>query len=433
MLSPAGVKDTWASMFKKIKIEYVLTALLVLVAIFFIMGKRISLKRLNNNYQNSVNTMEENFRTLYLSKHLRVLSHNLNIHGGRHFLTKNEEDEEKFKENHKAFYSTIKTLEGSPAFVTNRSRQNLELLKNIQHEKTSFFYENINRSFKEKQVLLLSPQVRERNEELRYWLDHLIENEIKYNNKVREEILEYKDQVIGENNLISLFLILIAVSFAVIVFKLSRMLRLAHKDALGAIQSRDDILAIVSHDLKNPLSSISLNTDLMIKKMKRDQDEMMLKGLNNTKNAVETMKELIQDLLEQAKLEADKVELNIRKETFQDVLKEAEELLAPLSQSKSIEFVNHVPKETIEVKVDIKRLKQILSNLLSNAVKFSRKGEKVEVWASVKGSELKVSVQDHGLGIEEKDLPHVFRSFLAGQGHSKERHRFRSLYRQRAG
>jgi signal transduction histidine kinase len=226
--------------------------------------------------------------------------------------------------------------------------------------------------------------------------------------------------VVGENNLISLFLILIAVSFAAIVFKLSRMLRLAHKDALGAIQSRDVILAIVSHDLKNPLSSISLNTDLMIKKINADKNEMMLKGLNNTKNAVETMKELIQDLLEQAKLEANKVELDIRKEKFQDVLIEAEELLAPLSQSKSIEFVNYVPKETIEVKVDIKRLKQILSNLLSNAVKFSRAGEKVEVRASVKGSELKVSVQDHGVGIDEKDLPHVFGRFWQAKDIAKK-------------
>lgn len=91
----------------KTKIEYILSALLVLVAIFSILGKRITLNRLDKNYQNATGLLEENFRTLYLSKHLRVLSHNLNVHGTRYFLTQDEDDKKKLQENRTAFFSTI--------------------------------------------------------------------------------------------------------------------------------------------------------------------------------------------------------------------------------------------------------------------------------------------------------------------------------------
>ncbi len=407
-------------MIKKIKIEYILSALLVLVAIFSIWGKRVTLLRLDTNYQNSISTLEDNFRTLYLSKHLRVLSHNLNIHGTRHFLTKSKADEEKLEENRKAFFSTIKTLETAPAFTANEARRELERLATLQLERSKFLGENINLSFKEKQAILLSPRVKEKNEELRYWLDHLITSEINYYNKTRESLLEYKDQVMEENNLISFFLILISLSFAAIVFKLSRMLRLSHKDALKAIKSRDDILAVVSHDLKNPLSAISLNTELMIKRLGGGENEKTLRSLTQIKKAVETMKDLLQDLLDQAKLESGKIELDFQKENFQEVLKEAEDLLIPISQSKTIEVVNHVPSNPIIVEADKKRLKQILSNLISNALKFSRESGKVEIITSVKEDKLKVSIHDNGPGIAENDLPHVFDRFWQAKKTAKK-------------
>lgn len=407
-------------MLKKMKIEYILSAMLVLVAISSIWGKRVTLNRLDNNYQNSISVLEENFRTLYLSKHLRVLSHNLNVHGTRYFLTQDEDDEEKLMDNRKSFFSTIKTLEAAPAFNNTEAKLELQRLSKLQMDRAKFLEANINLSFKEKQALLLTSTIKEKNEELRYWLEDLVSKELNYYNKVRENLFEYKDQVMEENSVISAILFLIAISFAAIVFKLSRMLRLAHKDALLAIKSRDDILAVVSHDLKNPLSSISLNTEVMVRRLEGRENEKMLRSLNQIKKAVETMKELIQDLLDQAKLESGKIELVFHKEKFQEVLREAQELLIPLSQSKSIEILNHVPSRPIEVEVEKKRLKQILSNLISNAVKFSRDGGKVEVNTAVKGSKLKVSIHDNGPGIAENDLPHIFDRFWQAKKTAKK-------------
>lgn len=198
------------------------------------------------------------------------------------------------------------------------------------------------------------------------------------------------------------------------------MLRLSHKNALQAIKSRDDILAVVSHDLKNPLSAISLNTELMIKRLGNGENEKMFRSLTQIKKAVETMKDLIQDLLDQAKLESGKIELDFQQENFQDVLKEAEDLLVPISLSKTIEVVNHTPSTPIIVEVDKKRLKQILSNLISNALKFSQEGGKIEVITTVKEAKLKVSIHDNGPGIAENDLPHVFDRFWQAKKTAKK-------------
>lgn len=352
--------------------------------------------------------MEEIFKTLYLTKQLSVLSHNVNVHGTNYFLSGDEEERDRWEDYRRIFFLTAKDLRTAPSFSTGLGMAELDRLEVIQKEKAQALISNQTLSAKDKREFFLTSQWRKRNEELRILLNRLVSNEINHYNKARESLIDYKDSVMEGNSIISLSMFFLFSLFLYVVYQLSRRLRLAHQSALNAIKSRDELLAVVSHDLKNPLSAISMSTEVMLRRLEGNGDSNIRKGLERIKMAVAVMMDLIKDLLDHAKLETGKLELEIQDENFYDALRKTEELLAPLIKSKSIKIINDFSGPSPVVKADKTRLIQILTNLISNAVKFSPEGSKIEVRAKVKGKELKVWIRDYGEGIASKDIPHVF-------------------------
>lgn len=395
-------------MFKRFKIEYIFSAIFVLVALISIIGNTLTLHRLEKNYRKTITTMEEIFKTLYLTKQLSVLSHNVNVHGTNYFLSGDEEERDRWEDYRRIFFLTAKDLRTAPSFSTGLGMAELDRLEVIQKEKAQALISNQTLSAKDKREFFLTSQWRKRNEELRILLNRLVSNEINHYNKARESLIDYKDSVMEGNSIISLSMFFLFSLFLYVVYQLSRRLRLAHQSALNAIKSRDELLAVVSHDLKNPLSAISMSTEVMLRRLEGNGDSNIRKGLERIKMAVAVMMDLIKDLLDHAKLETGKLELEIQDENFYDALRKTEELLAPLIKSKSIKIINDFSGPSPVVKADKTRLIQILTNLISNAVKFSPEGSKIEVRAKVKGKELKVWIRDYGEGIASKDIPHVF-------------------------
>ena len=400
-------------MFRRLKIDYVIAILFLVTTVLGIFGTLTIVYRIDKSYRLHLAQLEEHSRVLYLSQHLRNLSHNINVHSTIYSITNSISEKTSLDSNHKAFNDTLKQLKASPLFTSASSLEFLASMERLQTEKIKFLMNSVTGNLREKARVLLSPELREKNIVLRTSLESLITKERDALMFERVSISESHDEVLQGSILISLLLFILALILALFVLRNARNLRMAHQQTLEAINSRDDILAVVSHDLKNPLSSISLNAQIMKKRLSGPQKEdgPILKKVESILRSVEVMKNLIQDLLDQARLESGKIELKIKKENFSEVLNEVEEVMVPMLQNKSVHIENHLPETPAIIKADKKRLMQILSNLLSNAVKFSEDGGKVEIFAAKAGPELKVSVQNHGTGISSRDLPHVFERF----------------------
>lgn len=403
---------------KKIKIEYVIMIILLGLTIISLIGRGIIFLRLEKSYQKSRDQIDENVRSLFLSQRLRGLSHNINIHGVNYFLTSNRNEKKKLDESQNEYLRTVDELKKLPSFSS--ANDELNGLISLQNKKLQVLNDNQRLSTDEKLKVLISPAMDFTNKSLRFRLDQLISNEKERYRLEKHAILAYRDEIRNENIFISFLILFIAATFSFIAYKMARRLRIAHQNALDAIKFREEILAVVSHDLKNPLASISLNAEVIGRRLEEGRDEKIRKGLDRISNSVNVMNGLIQDLLDQAKLESGKLELDVHDENFNEVLINSEEILAPISQSKSIKIVNHVPPDSPVVKADKKRLMQILTNLLSNALKFSKEGGEVEVVAATKGSELKVSIHDSGSGIAEKDIPFLFDRYWQAKKTAKQ-------------
>ncbi len=179
--------------------------------------------------------------------------------------------------------------------------------------------------------------------------------------------------------------------------------------AVTAVQKREQLLAVVSHDLRNPLSTVLLGA----KQIERSADESV-SGLRTKKaarsilNAVSRMTRLVGDLLDLAKLEAGRplpVDLEIHDVTA--LARQAAEQLEPVASSRRLTLATELADPAYAL-CDDERMQQVLSNLIGNAIKFTREGGAIGVSVRKEGGEVILSVSDTGVGIPTEQLPYLF-------------------------
>ena len=181
-----------------------------------------------------------------------------------------------------------------------------------------------------------------------------------------------------------------------------------------AVRSRDDLIAIVSHDLRNPLSSIQMSAALLqqtlgdVELPKRSKTNMILR-------AVDRMESLIRDLLDIASIEGGGVIVSPDEVSVRALLGDAAELIQALTNDKGIVLDVVPPASDLRVNADSARLLQVFSNLLGNAVKFTPAGGKITISAQREGGACRFTVADSGSGIPADQLPHVFDRFWRGR------------------
>lgn len=192
-------------------------------------------------------------------------------------------------------------------------------------------------------------------------------------------------------------------------------LRTAKQEAERANQLKTQFLANMSHDIRTPMTAIMGSAELLASDTK-DQDHLH-QNLSILKSSGQHLMQLIDDILDLAKVEAG--ELSIRRdkvaiaELVQDVCRNMRTLAVQKSLSLDVHFLSQVPRQ---IQSDEKRLKQILTNLISNAIKFTKEGG-VSVDVSVDDDDwghpkwLNISVKDTGIGIEQEDLEDIFNNF----------------------
>lgn len=183
----------------------------------------------------------------------------------------------------------------------------------------------------------------------------------------------------------------------------------AESEKERAVRAREEILEIVSHDLKNPLGAILMNASLLFRRLPADPDiRPVRKQLEVIQRSADRMKRLIEDLLDLAKVEAGRLPIEPKPIAVAPLVSAAVEMLEPSATQKQIQIEEAVQAMGDGVYCDRERVLQVFSNLIGNAVKFTPERGKVIVRAEAKNDEVQFEVIDTGSGIAEDQLPYIF-------------------------
>jgi signal transduction histidine kinase len=182
-----------------------------------------------------------------------------------------------------------------------------------------------------------------------------------------------------------------------------------HQATQLAIATRDEVLGIVAHDLRNPLNTISMSAGLLLESA--PTEEQRVKQIQVVQRSVDRMDHLIQDLLDTARIEAGRLSIERKREEVTPLVAETREAFQPAAEEKSIRLETEVPQEIPAVYGDHRRILQVLSNIVGNAIRFTPEGGRITLRAESRVTKVRFSVSDTGPGIPEEDLEHIFDRF----------------------
>ncbi|HEY8607741.1 MAG TPA: ATP-binding protein [Noviherbaspirillum sp.] len=177
-----------------------------------------------------------------------------------------------------------------------------------------------------------------------------------------------------------------------------------------AMKSR--FLSNTSHELRTPLSSIRALSQLLLDRIDGELTEAQEKQVLFIQKAANGLSELVNDLLDLAKIEAGKVELKPVEFNIGELFSTLRGMLRPLSSADAVELVFDDSESGLVLVTDEGKLSQILRNLVSNALKFTERGEvRVRAIAVAGGEQVRIEVSDTGIGISESDQQLIFEEF----------------------
>ncbi len=186
-----------------------------------------------------------------------------------------------------------------------------------------------------------------------------------------------------------------------------------YSQATSAIELRDNFLAVVSHDLKNPLSAISLSANVLAKftaEYENDGSSSCQQMIESIKRAAHKMELLIADLLDIGKMEANRFTVQPTHARLGESVEEAVALLVPLANERKTQIRVRIDEDPPAF-FEPRRVQQVLSNLIGNAIKFSPKNSAVEVRVEEKEGVLFCSVVDEGDGVPESNRQRIFEKY----------------------
>ena len=204
--------------------------------------------------------------------------------------------------------------------------------------------------------------------------------------------------------------------FCAIGVALSAMVESLHRArarAEAAVRSRERVMEIVAHDLRNPLGAIGMSAEALLLKATRDEDR---RDVERILRATSRMNRLIGDLVDVSGIEHETLAMTRTREPVESIIRETAEAFAPRAEQRHITLEVQSPPADLAIAADRARIVQLLGNLLGNALKFTPEGGRVAVRVSEQNQLVRFEVADTGPGIPPDDVPHIFEQYWKGDG-----------------
>ena len=192
-----------------------------------------------------------------------------------------------------------------------------------------------------------------------------------------------------------------------------------YRRAQLAIRARDDVLGVVSHDLRTPLAVISMCATSLAEQELMEGEGRAAESLRTIRESTQWAQRLIQDLLDVTAIEAGGLSLTMRAEDPVLLVAKAELLFEDLAKAHRVALVTDLPERAPSIVCDRDRVLQALGNLIGNAVKFTPAGGTVRMGVATEKSGVRISIADSGPGIPDEDVPHIFDRFWTARRDSR--------------
>ncbi len=184
-------------------------------------------------------------------------------------------------------------------------------------------------------------------------------------------------------------------------------LRAAQEAAVAANQTKDEFLAMLGHELRNPLAPIVIALEVLDRK----KEPALLRERKIIYRQVKHLMRMVDDLLDVSRIARGKIELNRTRVELHGIVTKAVEMASPLFEQKRHQLLIDVPERGLVLFGDEHRLTQAVSNLLTNAARYTDDGGHVEVRAAAHDGRVVLTVKDDGDGIAPEQLPRLFEAF----------------------
>jgi signal transduction histidine kinase len=207
--------------------------------------------------------------------------------------------------------------------------------------------------------------------------------------------------------------------FLAIGAALSAMVESLHRArarAEASARSREQVMEIVAHDLRNPLGASRMSAEALLR---RSADEQDRRHVDRILHAVARMDGLIGDLVDMTGIEHETLAVTRTREPVEPIVRETAEAFLPRAEQRHITLEVGDPPGDLTIAADRARIVQLLGNLVGNALKFTPEGGRVALRVSAQDHQVRFEVADTGPGIPPENVPHIFEQYWkdgAGQG-----------------
>lgn len=195
-----------------------------------------------------------------------------------------------------------------------------------------------------------------------------------------------------------------------VIFVFMDMLALKEIERLRRVDElKSEFVSNVSHELRTPLSVIKSYVEALREQVEPDDHDTRREFLAVVDSETDRLSDLVSDLLDISRIESGKFEIDLAPVNLPDVVSQISKDLE--NRSSIHEIIIDIPSNLPELLADRDKIIQVFFNIIDNAIKFSPDGGKISVKAMVKGKNVKCDISDQGIGIDEKEIAHIFEKF----------------------
>jgi len=193
-----------------------------------------------------------------------------------------------------------------------------------------------------------------------------------------------------------------------------------YRESQDAIRAREQVLAIVSHDLRNPLGAVNMSAQVIQDHARELDDERLARQAERIKRSSARMEHLITDVLDMASIRAGRFAVERRQEHAESLVHDAIEQHEPLARAKGIQLTADAQIDDARILCDRERVLQVFANVIGNAIKFCSDGDAITVRARRADEAVRFEVADTGPGIAPDELDHVFDAYWSAPAHMRK-------------